>query len=166
MLYFSEKELKCLEYIPNNMKLETYFFNINESVIEENVSYELLLLIKDDSNNYKIAVLTRGKFEDYYSIAPYESISRDIFMDYPIKDICLNNNIYPVKYGNSIKISLMDKLPDEIIKLITEYLYKKTVNFDNVKFNLKLKEDINDDFIVDKFYTLFKNPVFLTISNN
>lgn len=164
MLYFSKKELDCLKYIPNNMKLETYFFNINESVIEENVSYELLLLIKDNSNNYKIAALTRGKFEDYYTIAPYESINRNIFIDYPIKNICLENNIYSYKIANYFKSNLSN-LPNEIIKLILKYKISKEVDFNLIKFNFKLEKDINNDFVVDKFYTIFTKPIFLTISN-
>ena len=169
-------EIDIINILSKNKNVVSIYYNIDNSSWEHDmnepphINHELILLLKDKDNNYHTQALMKRKFsneftnlsEEYISLLPYGYSGYMETIDYPLKKICRNNNIYTKEEVVMMRNCI--NLPEELVDIVLSYLIKDVYQ-DESDISLIKYNDLGNNIYISDYYRIFEERVVLIIKN-
>ena len=183
-IYMGAEEMDCIKKYTKNYELVSTYYTINTSSYEFNmneppfISYELILLAKDNNNNYYTQAFNKKKYpnefsnlnnlEYYHPLFPLEYSGGVDMVRYSLIEKCREKGIYSIQEANIIKkliIKISDKFPIELVDLIYDMIVISTYDLEKQEFKFVDDKEKKDYIFINNFYNFFSKKLMIVLKN-
>ena len=182
--YMGAQELDCIKNYSKNYQLISTYYIIDTTPYQSNmneppfVNHELIILARDNNNNYFVQAFTKKKFpnefgnlnniEYYLPLFPLEYSGAVDMVKYPIIEKCREKGLYSIQEANDIKdmiSKILGSLPHEIVNLVYEKIVVSTYDLEKQEFTLISENELEDEIVIDNFYNFFSKKLKIVLKN-
>ena len=183
-MYMSKDEMDCIKKYSKNYQLISTYYTIDTSGYQSNmneppfINYELILLAKDNSNNYYIQAFNKKKFpnefsnlnnlEFYTPLFPLEYCGAVDMVKYSLIEKCQEKGIYSIQEAANTKnliSTILDNLPNEIVNLVYKNIVLSTYDLGKQEFQIVDENDKDNYIFVENFYNFFSKKLMIVLKN-